>query len=258
MVTERELRELPYSTWMHVINSHIRWSRENNRISNTPKPFTEPGTLNIIGIRNNDERDFTYGKFNDFLILILNKEDGKYEVSFTPCSVDPSAFYDGKGNPIGRAHQRQGAWDSYLIRRHNHANQYFPQLRKTIGRWAACQDRGPTQVIRTNGKGLPLKDKNGNVISYVVPNTINIHNGITSWGCTTIPDKYYVEFVLPYFYDLKKGKAVPENPLTYVLINKDNLAIYLNEPVQATSLKGEWIESFGAKRAIKDAKNFLF
>lgn len=219
------LSGLTYGQIKTLFAKHLLWSKENNRIAGKPEWFNQPGTLNIIGIRCNREPDFNFGKYNDFLILILNKTNESYDQVIIPVTVDPNRTKEGI------AHLRQGVWNSYLIRPHRWAKRTIPGI-GTIDRWAICQDKNLVEIVRTNGKGSVIKSVRGNF-------GINIHDsgGYTdsSLGCTVIQsDNHYLNLFLPKVYDLKAKKKVPVNHdnLTYCLINHSQLEAYLKDTIK--------------------------
>lgn len=213
-----------YYDYRKLFNTHLLWAKENNRVTGDPKWFDEPFTLNVIGIRCNSEADFNFGKYNDFLILILNKPDDRYDQAIIPVTVDPNR------NKDGIAHLRQGVWNSYVIRPHKWESRTFSEV-GTIYRWAICQDKDVVEVIRTDGKGNIIKADRGMF-------GINIHDSggyyDSSLGCTVIKnDNHYLKLFLPYIYDLKLKKKVPLNydNLTYCLINHVNFEKYLESKI---------------------------
>jgi hypothetical protein len=219
------LNDLSYGQLKTLFAKHLLWSKENNRIAGLPKWWDEPGTINIIGIRSNTEADFNFGKYNDFLIVLINKTLDRYNQVLMPVTVDPNRTKDGI------AHLRQGVWNSYVVRPHKWASRTFPAI-GTIQRWAVCQDLNVVEVCRTDGKGKIKLTETGHF-------GINIHdNGgyvDSSIACTVIQkDSDYLEKFLPMLYDLDTEKKVPvnHNNLTYCLINHVQLEAYLAKPIE--------------------------
>lgn len=217
--------DLSYSEVKALWAKHLLWSKENNRISGNPKWFDEPGTVNVIGVRCNTEVDFNFGKYNDYLILIVNNADGTYSQLIIDVTVDPAK------TKHGIAHLRQGVWNSYELRPHKWTSRYFNYIQKTIKRWALCQDLNNVEIVRTDGKGKIIETERGKF-------GINIHdNGgyaDSSLGCTVLEhDKEYFEKYLAYLYDWKNEKVIMANPhnVSYCLMNFGSLEKYINEVV---------------------------
>lgn len=243
------LRNLSYSDLKNLFEKHLDWAKTNNRVSGTPKWFDEENTINLIGIRCNTEVEFNFGKYNDFLMVIFNKPGDTYDYQLLEVTVDPFR------NKEGIAHLRQGVWDSYVVRPHKWATRYFTALKKTIDRWACCQDQNKVEIVRTDGKGNIIKTERGFF-------GINIHdNGgynDSSLGCTILKnDTDYLERYLPYIYDIDSNKKVPVNAgnISYCLINHSQFEKYMEKPIEkeerASSQNGETKESIGAKGATK-------
>lgn len=241
MITIKDLKKYSASDWERIANVHIDWSKDNNRFTGNPEWQKKKGNISAIGIRFNDERDFNYGKWNDLLVLVYYpKNGGEPIVNYLTATTDPARFYNGSGNKIGRAHLRQGSWNSYHVRPHAWKNQTFEGIGRIL-RWALCQDKDVVEIIRTDRKGNKIADDKFKSRDFF---GINIHNSPSdsSWGCTvTQHDKDYVKLMLPLLYDLKNKTKIPTNHdnITYYLINQKNLEQYIGEPVQAEAKDGE-------------------
>ncbi len=206
-----------------LFETHLAWSAAEGRTAGNPVFHMEPGALNVGAIRCNDERDSNNGKWNDYLWMILNGENGEYTKVIIRVTTDP-----GKDR-YGVAHLQQGVWNSYKIRCHNFASRVFPRV-GYIGRWAICNDLDVVGVVRTDGKGNVIKTERGQF-------KINIHDRVgvdPSAGCTVIEDdNEYVDLFLPQIYDINEGAPVPVNGdnLTYCLINIGNLEKYIESAI---------------------------
>lgn len=217
------LQSLTYSEIKTIFEKHLLWAGANHRMSGEPKWFDAPGTLNVIGIRCNSESDFNFGKYNDYLLLIFNKEDDNFERSILVVTVDPNR------NKNGIAHLRQGVWNSYVVGVHHFdAKRVFPKIGEQL-RWALRQDKDEVEIVRTDSKGNVTGSERG------YPKT-NIHdNGgfaDSSLGCTVIKsDEAYVDNFLPYLVNVDKGTMACKNhkDLTYCLINYSRLEKYVDE-----------------------------
>lgn len=257
-----KINELKFADWEMLFNKHLEWSKANDRVAGTPRFPKEPGTIIQFGIRCNDERngdyknldiDFNYGKYNDYLITILNVNDKTARIIILEATCDPAKIYDGKGNPIGRAHHCQGVYNSYKLRAHNYQNANFPEIGNQP-RASICQDKDVVKVVRTDGTGKEIDPKKYNAWGM---HKINIHPGPTdsSLGCSMWKNTLaYVQLVFPILYSIKYKKYIPanKNDITYVLINQKNLEAYLNEPLEAQAVGGEGTRFVGeAKNASK-------
>lgn len=218
------LSSAKYTDLKAIAEKHIEWAKANERFRGEPVWHDEPGTLNIIGVRCNTEADFNFGKYNDYLILVLNKENDEYTSAIINVTVDPATTKNGI------AHLRQGAWNSYVVRPHRWARRRFGKFGE-INRWACCQDLHTVEIVRTDGKGKIISTERG---MY----GINIHdNGgyrDSSLGCTVIQsDESYLNIFLPMIYNLSKSKPEPVNfkNLTYLLINHSQIEKYYGESI---------------------------
>lgn len=218
----KEIQNLTYSDWKRIFNLHLAWGRKNNRISGKPIWRDEEKTINVIGIRCNSETDFNYGKYNDYLVLILNKTKEDYTKVIMEVTIDPCV------NKDGIAHLRQGVWNSYVVRPHKWEHRNFPNIGRQY-RWAICQDKNEVEIVRTNGNGKIIRAVRG----YF---GINIHDSggfkDSSLGCTVIKnDKSYIDLFLPCIYNIKSKNYVPSNHtnLAYCLINKKQFEQYLSK-----------------------------
>ena len=244
------LFDLSYGQIKNLFESHLTWSKANDRVSGNPKWFDEPGTLNVIGVRCNSEADFNKAKYNDYLVLVFNKPLGKYDVAIIDVTVDPNREKEGI------AHLRQGVWNAYCVGIHGqttgHNTRDLPGIGH-ISRWALRQDNNEVEIVRTDGKGNVIKSVRGSF-------GINVHdNGgykDSSAGCTVIKrDEDYIEKFLPYTYDVHENKKVPVNhdDITYCLINHSNLEKYLNEKIERLeSTNEEHVSSPGAEEGMKN------
>lgn len=230
-----KIKDLGYTDWKNIFNKHLDWSIANNRVAGSPAWNDEEGILNVIGIRCNDERDFNYGKYNDYLVIILNRPDDNYRKDILKVTVDPAV--PNAPGVKNRAHLCQGVWNSYRIRPHAGGGvdaREFPKIGYQK-RWAICQYRDTEDssgkkvvvVARTDSQGGFVNNDKGFF-------TINIHDSggyrDSSIGCTVIQsDNDYVDNYLPYLYDIIGKKIVPKNneDLTYCLINQTQLEKYL-------------------------------
>jgi len=210
------LNGLTYDDYKMIFEEHLEWAKDNDRGRGLPQWWNVGRNgLNIIGVRCNTEVDFNFGKYNDYLVLIFNKD-----ITILNVTVDPGR------NKNGIAHLRQGMWNSYVIRPHRWAKRSFPGIGEQY-RWAICQDKHTVQIVRTDGKGKVISNERG---MY----GINIHDSggynDSSLGCTVIQsDTSYVDLYLPLLYDIHTGKEVPVNheDLTYCLINFSQLEKYI-------------------------------
>jgi hypothetical protein len=215
-----KIKKLGYSDWKKVFNKHLAWSKENKRTIGKPVWREEDMTLNVIGIRCNSETDFNYGKYNDYLILVLNKSSDDFTKVIMEVTVDPCRNNDGI------AHLRQGMWNSYVVRPHKWAYRNFPHIGRQQ-RWAICQDKDQVEIVRTDGNGSVIKSVRGFF-------GINIHDTggykDSSLGCTVIKsDESYEDLYLPCIYDIDEDDYVPSNHtnLTYCLINEQQFGKYV-------------------------------
>jgi hypothetical protein len=217
---ERKIKNLNYFEWKDIFENHLVWSRQNSRVAGNPRWREENLTLNVIGIRCNCEKDFNFGKYNDYLILIFNKSNDDFTKVVLQVTVDPCR------NKDGIAHLRQGMWNSYVIRPHRWAKRNFPRIGKQY-RWAICQDKDVVEILRTDGKRNIIKSVRGFF-------GINIHDGggykDPSLGCTVIKnDDSYVNLFLPCIYNTYSKEIIPlnKNDITYCLINRQQFETYL-------------------------------
>ena len=257
-----KIKDLKFADWEDLFDKHLEWSKANDRVAGNPRFPKEPGTIIQFGIRCNDERngdylnidiDFNNGKYNDYLITVLNVDDKSCRIIITEATCDPAKIYNGAGNPIGRAHLCQGVYNSYKLRAHNYQNANFPEIGNQP-RASICQDKDKVKVVRTDGKGKEVDPKK---YSPWGMHTINIHPGPTdsSLGCSMWKSTLaYVQLVFPILYSTKTKKYLPANKddITYVLINQKNLEKYLDETVPAQATNGEGFRYIGeAKNAKK-------
>ena len=214
-----------YSDLKKLFTKHLAWSQGNNRVSGNPVWLEEDNTLNVIGIRCNKEIEVNNRRYNDYLILIHNKNSSDVSIVVLEVTIDPAT------DKYGRAHLRQGLWNCYVIRPHapsGNDERNFPNL-GWQKRWGICQNQnsGEVEVIRTDGNGNEIKTERGRF-------GINIHDsgGYTdsSIGCTVIKsDESYESLFLPEIYDIQNNSYVPKNrnDITYCVINQDRLSEYL-------------------------------
>jgi len=214
------LKDLKYSKLQSIFEKHLEWSKNNKRTIGKPRWRVEDMTLNVIGVRCNSESDFNFGKYNDYLILVLNKSSEDFTKVVMTVTVDPNR------NKDGIAHLRQGVWNSYVVRPHRWAYRNFPKNGRQY-RWAICQDKNEVEIVRTDGNGGIIRSVRGFF-------GINIHDtggySDSSLGCTVIKsDSSYENLFLPCIYDIKGKEYVPanRNDITYCLINEQQFLKYL-------------------------------
>jgi len=219
------ISKLTYNDLKELFTKHLAWSQGNNRVSGNPKWFDDDNTLNVIGIRCNEELDVNNKRYNDYLILIHNKNSSDVSIVVLEVTIDPAI------DKYGRAHLRQGLWNSYVIRPHapsGNDERNFPNIGRQK-RWGICQNQnsGEVEVARTDGHGQLLKTERGRF-------GINIHDSggyvDSSIGCTVIKsDESYESLFLPLIYNIQNNNYVPKNrtDITYCVINQDRLLEYL-------------------------------
>jgi len=219
------IHNFSYNDLKQLFTKHLTWSQTNNRVSGSPKWLEEENTLNVIGIRCNDEIDINNKRYNDFLVLVQNKSSDDVSIVILDVTIDPAT------NKDGRAHLRQGMWNSYVVRPHapsGNDERVFP-INGRQKRWGICQNQnsGEVEVARTDGNGNFVKSERGRF-------GINIHDSggyvDSSIGCTVIKsDVSYESLFLPLIYDIDNNSYVPKNrnDLTYCVINQDRLKEYL-------------------------------
>jgi len=219
-----KIKDLKYSDWKNIFNKHLDYCKTKNRVSGSPKWHDDEGTLNVIGIRCNDERDFNFGKYNDYLVMIMNRPNDEFRMNILKVTVDPGI--PNQPGEKNRAHLCQGVWNSYVVRPHRWKSRTFPKI-GFQPRWALCQDKDEVEVVRTDSTGKVVGNERGQF-------GINIHDtgGFrdSSIGCTVVQDDNdYVDTYLPYIYDVDANDYVPSNhnDLTYCLINQNKLEEYL-------------------------------
>lgn len=210
-ISYKEAVKWDHDQLVSIITKHQVWAKNEGRYSGVPIFAPGPTDLNLIGIRNNDERDHNFGKYDDLLIVFTPK---KIEIFLA--TVDPAKL----GNR--RAHLRNGAWNSYVIRPHKwDMDFYYEPIKKKRPRWAICQDLNLVEVSRT--------DTSGNLIAHEKGFFgINIHDPYrqgadTSLGCTVIKNMAaYCNFYVPMLVDAA-GKKIPANHrnITYNLNSAD-------------------------------------
>lgn len=187
---------MKYSDYKNIFNHFISYAKENGRYYGNPKWQDADHTINVVGIRNNDEIDFNVKKYNnDKLFIIQNRPNDKWILHEYNVTVDPST------NKYRIAHLCEGAYESYVVRPHR----WIP------GRTALCQDAGEVRIVRTDLRGGPIVYEWG----YF---GINIHNAggfrNSSLGCTIYPDEHHQEIK----HILLNAKKYQKS-FTYCLIN---------------------------------------
>lgn len=224
MNTFEILNEASYDRLKGLWLMHYDWSGQNKRVSGSPKWWDEPLGLNVMGVRDNSENDVNNGKYNDWLCLTLNKDNGAYTKVILKVTVDPAHLKNGV------AHLRQGCYEAYRIRPHNYESWDFPEI-GVEKRWAICNDTNPVCLLRTNGSGQIISSE------WKIAK-INIHDKKNyydpSAGCTVIElILSYVRLYMPLLYDRVSKKIVPVNfkNITYCLVNHVNLEMYVQQTV---------------------------
>lgn len=222
------LNSMIYEQMESIWQKHLIWCKENKRISGSPRWWNEANSINVIGVRCNTEVDFNFGKYNDFLLVVYNTQDGFFR-EVIEVTVDPCRTKDGI------AHLRQGMWDCYIVGIHGVSGptggyEVFPGIGKQA-RWCLRQN-GDVEIVRTNGQGTVIKTDRGNFY-------IDVHDSAgykdSSLACTIIHYiKDYLAQLLPYLYDVKTAKKVPVNKddITYCLINHTQFEQYYGEEIE--------------------------
>ncbi len=217
-----------YAQLKELWGAHRGWAVQNGRVSGQPKWFDEPGTLNVIGIRCNTEVDFNFGKYNDFLLLVFNKENDLYDVQLLEVTVDPNH------DAYGRGHLAQGVYDAYKVGVHGLSSGNTTSFVKGVGnvtRWALRQDRNKVYVTRTNGGGKVIEREW--CMAFINIHDTNKYED-SSIACTVISTlKSWYERFVPYLYDIanKKFACTNHDNLTYCLMNHSQLEIYLEQVI---------------------------
>lgn len=190
------------------------------RISgSTPSFPTEPNTITLIGIRNNEEISFNDTlTYNDDLIVYENTSSGEVRLWRFPCTTDPKSKKDNIGHLI------KGVWASYIVGNHRHQP----------GRTALRQDANTVVVARTNKNGEISKVERGHFGT-------NIHNknGFfnSSLGCTILEnDINYDQKFKPI---LKRVKD--QTTITYILTDRVDVSAVLGL-INVESIKPRPIE----------------
>lgn len=245
-----KLNNLTYYQLKDLFQKHLEWSKENDRVSGSPKWFDEPGSINVIGIRCNSEVEFNHGKYNDYLIMIKNKTNERYDLNILKVTVDPAT------DKYGRAHLSQGVYDAYSVGIHGLSSgnvTTFIEGHGEIKRYCLRQERNKVYVTRTNGKGKVIKREWGFF-------AINIHNPDiyfdSSAACTiTQTNKIWFEDFIPYVWDIESNHAacINHDAAVYCLINHSQLEKYLEESLQkderADALNGTEGDSTGQAKS---------
>lgn len=196
---------------MNLILKHQAWAKKEGRVAGVPQFASGQNELNLIGIRNNDERDFNYGKYND-LLIVFNPQ----KIEVFKSTVDPAKMGNRRG------HLRNGAWNAYVIRPHKwDMSFYYEPIKKKRPRWAICQDKEAVQCSRTDAQGNLIQHEWGNWGA-------NIHDPYrqgadTSLMCTVIQNmEPYCKDYVPMLVD-SNGKKIPANHrnITYNLNSAD-------------------------------------
>lgn len=199
-----------------MYTKHIAWAKAEGRFAGDPKLWKDSKALNVMSIRNNDERDPNNGTYNDRSIIFNPSFREVFRVT-----VDPAT------EGYRRAHLRGGAWNSYKIRAHKRASMFYEPIQKVRKRWAFCQDINHVEVARTDGNGGLIGYERGKFY-------INFHDPYkqgadTSLGCTVIKnmDTYCFDFV-PLLVDENDNiLPVNANNITYLLMSPDQARSYL-------------------------------
>lgn len=197
---------MTYSDYKNIFNRFIEYAKANKRCYGNPRWLDDDHTINVIGVRMNDEIDFNDKKYNnDKLYIIQNRPNDMYIAHEYNVTVDPAT------NKYRIAHLCEGAYESYIVRPH----------RWIIGRTALCQDAGEVRIVRTDLRG-------GAIVYEWGYFGINIHNAggfrNSSLGCTIYLDEYHQEIK-----QILLNAKNHQDKFTYCIINHKTFNKIKNE-----------------------------
>lgn len=203
------------------------------RMSGSPSFPTQPNTITLIGIRNNEEIAFNDELAdNDDLIVYENTSSGEVRLWRFPCTMDPKT----KKNKI--AHVVKGVWASYVVGNHRHQP----------GRTALRQDGNKIVVARTNKRGKVIKVEKGFF-------GINVHNKNgyfnSSLGCTILEND--VNYDTKFKPILKRVKG--QSPITYIVTDRADISNVL-QTINVDSIKPRPLEVI-QPNSLKDKTIFI-
>lgn len=195
------------STVFHEVwRKYHRICKDRGRVIGSPYLRLDDMSVNVMGIRNNQEIAFNDEEYcND--LLVIEQTQGTAHIFYVfDVTMDPKS----KKNKI--AHLLEGLYSSYRVRPH----------RWQPGRTAICQGPNDVFVARTDSTGKVLK-------TYVKQKGIfgiNIHDAAgyrnSSLGCTVLePDSdknkhHYKEHFKPLVESISNKDLID-----YAVINKD-------------------------------------
>jgi hypothetical protein len=203
-----------------VWRKYLIIAQNRNRVIGKPFLHLDDMSVNVMGIRNNQEIAFNDEQYCNDLLIIEQTQNKAHLFYVFKVTMDPKA----KRSKI--AHLLEGVFASYKVRPH----------RWQPGRTAICQ--GPNDVL------IARTDTDGNIIKTYSKQKgifgINIHNAAgyrnSSLGCTVLePDSEKNDWHWKNHFKLLVKSISNKELIDYVVINKD-VAIQLARSIQQRQL----------------------
>jgi len=204
--TLREYKFFTSPVFHGVWRKYLTIARDRDRVIGKPRLRLDEMSVNVMGIRNNQEIAFNDDQYCNDLLVIEQTQGISHLFYVFKVTMDPKA----KRNKI--AHLLEGVYASYKVRPH----------RWQPGRTAICQGPNDVLVGRTDitGKIIKTYKKQKGIFG------INIHDAAgyrnSSLGCTVLePDSKENDWHWKNHFKSLVKSISNKDLIDYVVINKD-------------------------------------